>query len=200
MVTAGSVVPDALLMLLRAVSHVGFPAIDRMAQREAAHELIANLLGDDAGRGDGAAMRVPIHQCIVRIAEFRKRQSIDEDLPGIESREDTVDGAAHGDGGGYADVEAVDLANGGRRDGNAKSALANAGNQSLPLGRAQELRVAKARDALDVGRKDDRRGHHGTRERSATNLIHTDQEVTDGPAGFFLAKGRSGRRGAGHGE
>ena len=73
------------------------------------------------------------------------------------------------------------------------------GNQSLALGRAQELGVAKARNALDVGWKDDRRGHDGTRERPATNLIHADEEVTDGPAGFLLAKGRSGCRGAGHG-
>ena len=89
MVAAGSMVPDALLMLLGAVSHVGFPAIDRMAQRQAAHELIADLLGDDAGSGYGDAVCIPIHQCFVGVAELREWQAIDEDLPGIESARDT---------------------------------------------------------------------------------------------------------------
>jgi hypothetical protein len=104
-------VPDALLMFLGAVSHVGFPAIDRMAQRQAAHELIADLLGDDAGSGDGDAVCVPIHQCFVGVAELRERQAIDEDLPGIESAQDTADGAAHGNGSRDTDIEAVYLAN-----------------------------------------------------------------------------------------
>ena len=114
--------------------------------------------------------------------------------------EDAADGAAHGDGGGDADVEAVDLANRGGSDGDAKGPLANAGDESLALGRAQQLGVAEAGDALDVGREDDRGGHDGTREGTATDFIYADEEVTDGPAGFFLAECRSGRRGAGHGQ
>ena len=62
---AGSMVPDALLMFLGTVSHVGFPAIERMSQGQAAHELVADLLGDDAGGGDGGAVRVPVDERFV---------------------------------------------------------------------------------------------------------------------------------------
>jgi len=200
--TAGSVVPDALLMFLGTVSHVGFPAIERMSQCKAAHELIADLLGDDAGGGDGGAVRVPVDEGFVRVAEFRERESIDQDLPGFEaakSTEDTADGAAHGDGGGNPDVEAVDLANRGGGNGDPEGTLANAGDEPLTLGRAQQLGVAKAGDALDVSREDDRGGHDGAREWTATDFIDADEQVTDSPAGFLLAECRSGRRGARHG-
>jgi len=201
-VAAGSVVPQSLLMFLGAVPHVGFPAIQRMAEGEAAHELIADLLGDDAGGGDGNTVRVPVHQGLMGVTQLRKRDPIDENLPGVESphsTEQTANSPAHGHGGRDADVEAVDLADRGGGDGNTKGALANAGDEALALRRTQELGVAEPGDALDVGRKDDGSSDDRPGERPATDFIDADEEVTDGPAGFFLAKRWSGRRGAGHG-
>ena len=169
-----------------------------MLERQAAHEFIADLLGDDAGSGDGGAVGVAVHQGLMGIAQFGEWQAVDQDLPGIEAIEDTGHGATHGDGGGDTDVEAVDLANGGSGYRDAEGALTDTGNEPFALGGAQELGVAKSGDALDVGGEDDGGGDNGSGEWTATDFIDADEEMTDRPAGLFLAQGGSGCGGAGH--
>ena len=87
-------VPEPDMMLIGAVAHVGVPSIAGMPARQPAHELVTNLLGHHAGGGDRRTVRIAIHQRLVRVTNFRERQSVHQDLPAVEASEGALQRSA----------------------------------------------------------------------------------------------------------
>lgn len=109
-VAAGAEAAEALVVFGGAVAGVGGPAVAGVAAGEALHEMVADGLGNDAGRCDRVAVGVAVHQGLVLVPNLPERKAVDNHAVRCEAGEGALQRTAHGHGGGDPDIVAVDLA------------------------------------------------------------------------------------------
>ncbi len=105
---------ESLAVVGGGVADVVVPAVAGVALGEACHQAVADDFGDDGGAGDGVALAIAFDDGEV-ISELGLGTAIDED--GVRYNGQVAEGALHGEAGGAADVEALDLT--GRRGAHA---------------------------------------------------------------------------------
>src|ERR1041385_205561 len=161
-------------VLGRAVALVGRPRVRRMAGREQLHQVIAHGLRDDRGSGDRVAVRIPVHDGIMRTAQLRAGQAVHQD----EGRRDPepVEGTPHGEDRGPPDVQPVDFAHARRAPPHGQCAGPHHAGEPQAALRQEQLRVAQSPDNLAVRWKHDGRGHHWTSQGTAARFVDTGDD------------------------
>ncbi len=140
---------DRRQMLGASISAVPVPPVPRIPARQSAHEPVAHGLRDDAGRGDRVTVGITIHEGIVGVADFRHRQSVEEQAGkrgGGEAGKHAADGPLHCEGSGDTDIEVVDLPDRGPADADRERSLANLERERFPACRREGLAVAHSDD------------------------------------------------------
>src|SRR5712691_11307044 len=177
-----------------AVPLVVFPEVPGMPEREQLHQPVADGLGDDRGGRDTLTAGVAVDDRRVRHAELGARQPVDQDVG--RRAVQAVQGPAHRQNRGAADVEPVDLvdARGAHADG--QGALADDDGDLGACRGGEPLRIVEAAQRLGAGGKHDGRGHHRTSEGTAADFIDAgDEPPSRAPErGFALERGAA----AGH--
>src|SRR5690242_15905169 len=144
---------DGFEMIGGRVAFVALPRVTRMARREARHQYVADGLRDDRRRGDGRALRVPVHDGLMGTAEFRTGHAVHQDVGGLHA--EAREGAAHGEDGGAADVPAVDLVDARGADADRPRTGAYFEGEAVAGFGGEDLRVVQPADGLLVRIKDD---------------------------------------------
>lgn len=138
MVIGGAEALDRRQMFRTPVPAVPVPAISLVPAGQSAHESIPHRLGDDAGGRDGVAIGVAVHECLVGMPDFGHGEAVEEQA-GTRGRgeagEHALDRPAHGEGGGDADVETIDFADGCTADPDGEGGAADLQREGFPPNR-----------------------------------------------------------------
>ena len=164
-----AVQPYALAVLLRGVALVALPVVERIFVGKAVHVVVAEGLGQDAGRRYGLILAVALHDGGVgQVAVGREAVAVDDDRLGTCGQ--LVESAVHGEEAGVEDVYLVDLLGCDHahrpRHGVAYDLIA----QSVASFLRELLRVVEQLVVV-AGRQNDRRRINAARQASASCLI-----------------------------
>jgi hypothetical protein len=120
------------------------------------------------------AERVAVYDRFVGTSQLWTGHPIHEDVKRPDGK--TVERAPHGEDGGAANVEGVDLVNARRTDPDGQSALAHQHSQAQPRGGCQQFRITHAADRAVERRKYNGRGHHWTGQWTAACFVNSGDE------------------------
>ena len=171
----GPIGRQRLQVLGHAVALVVGEAVLRIAPVELDHHPVALHLGDDRGAGDRVAEAVAAHQRDAGEAEAGEPHGVHHRAVG--RRAETRQRLAHGEAGGFEDVDLVDDVGGHRGDGDGDRVRADRRGRALALRSGEALAVVHAgHQAAAV--EDHRGGDHRAGERAAAHLVDPgDQAV-----------------------
>lgn len=164
------------MMFRRPVPGIGFPAIMGMPSRERAHQPIAGHLGDDRRAGDRVAAGVAANDGCVFHTQGPDGITVDHHV--VELHVEIRERTAHGQHRGVVNVDAVDLAHGGRPDPHTEGSLEDACRERLPLSAREFLGIVHAANGASVGGHHDGACDDGARERAPSDFIDSGQQGT----------------------
>jgi len=168
---------EGVAVFAGAVAFVACEAVVGVGFVQFPHEVVAGLLGDDAGGGDGEAAAVAFDHGLVSTGEAFDRESVDEREFGEVGQ--GLQGFSHGEVGGVEDVDAVDFPVVDDSDTNQDVRKGLEGVEEFQSSRRrQEFGVGDIAESpgdppfLNEGvGEHDRRGHHGTGKGAAAGLV-----------------------------
>ena len=147
-----------------------------------------------ACRRDGEAAGVALNDGLLRARPVDCVEAVDEEVVGGES--ELLDGEAHGEERGLADVDAVDGFSVDGGDGEGYGFCADFGVELVALLFGELLGVGEAGEAAALG-QDDGGGYDGAEERAAAYFVQAgDLQKTAFACGVFQRESADG--GAGH--
>jgi hypothetical protein len=156
-------------MVGRRIAAIRLPSIAGIRPRMLGHHPVAGDLGDDRGRGDRAALGVPVDDGFRRALPARAGVSVDEHPGGLLA--ERFDGPGHRQHPRPVDVDRIDLFDAGNAD-SPPGRLHDAGVERLPFLDRQVLRIVDSVRKL-VAVQNYRAGDHRPGERGAAGLIHS---------------------------
>ena len=156
------------------ITGIAFPAISGIAARQISHDPVACDLGYDRGSRDGKRTRVTLYYRMRRTWQVRGQTiSVNQQVVGWYVQRGY--GTPHRKETGLQDVQFVDL--GGARMADPDIGPSeDLGIEGFPHGTAQTLGIMHTIRQV-VGVEPDRRRCHRSRQRTAPDLIHTDNAV-----------------------
>ena len=181
-------------MLGAAVALVAGQAVAGELAVELDQQAVAVDFGEDAGGGDGEAAGVALNDGLLRAGIVDGVAAVDEEIVGGEG--ELLDGEAHGEERGLADVDAVDGCGVDGGDGEGYGFEADFGVEFVALLFGELLRVREAGDAAAFG-QDDCGGDYRAEEGAAAYFVEAgDLEEAAFASGVFERESADG--GAGH--
>jgi len=150
-------------------------AVLRVVQLVFDADAVARDLREDGRGGDGRHLGIAADDGLGVDTDVRQAVAVHQHP--VRRQPQALDGALHREHGGVQDVELVDLGDAGLGDAERQRMRADLVEQAFAPGRAQQLGVVEALDALQVV-EDHRGGHDRAGQRPAAGLVDArDQAV-----------------------
>jgi hypothetical protein len=153
----------------RSVTCVSLPAEPRVPSSQALHQLVAEHLGQDAGAGNGVALRVAIHDRSVLEPEVLHGEAVDQEK--IVGLSEPANRPANREGGRGGDVESIDLAHARGTERPRDGTGPDKWSEAHSLCGGELLGVSHARDRAGIGRHHEHTSDNGAREGAPSDFI-----------------------------